>query len=44
VITFDPKPQGAVLQIQLLLKTDNPEVAPKIKDIQLVKTCFVDVP
>lgn len=44
VIPFDPKPQGAVLQIQLLLSTDNPDVAPKIKDIQLVKTCFVDVP
>jgi hypothetical protein len=44
VITFDPKPQGTVLQIQLLLSTDNPDVAPKIKDIQLVKTCFVDVP
>ncbi|MCB9667723.1 MAG: hypothetical protein H6715_06375 [Myxococcales bacterium] len=44
VIYFDPKPQGAFLQMQVSLSTGNPETPPKIKDIQLVKSCFVDVP
>lgn len=45
VIAFsDPKPSGMVLQIEILLSTNNPEVLPRIKSLQFVRNCYIDVP
>ena len=41
-IVFDPVLQGQVLQVRISLETNNPEVLPKIKNIQLIKSCFQD--
>lgn len=45
VIPFaEPKPGGLVLQIEILLSTNNPDVVPKIKSLQFVRNCYIDVP
>lgn len=43
-IAFDPKLSGKYLQMKVSLSTDNPDVVPTVKEIQLIKTCTVDVP
>lgn len=43
-IAFDPTLSGMFLQMKVSLSTDNPDVVPTVKEIQLIKTCTVDVP
>ncbi|QQR88656.1 MAG: hypothetical protein IPJ88_10420 [Myxococcales bacterium] len=40
----DPQPTGKYMQIELSLRSNNPDVLPKIKNLELIKTCIDFVP
>ncbi|QQR88657.1 MAG: SBBP repeat-containing protein [Myxococcales bacterium] len=44
VVSFaEPKPEGAYLQLELSMSTSEPDVLPKVKNVQLIKTCTEQV-
>ncbi|MCB9708301.1 MAG: hypothetical protein H6714_05915 [Myxococcales bacterium] len=43
-IAFDPTLNGKFLQMEVALSTENPDIVPKVKGIDLIKTCTVEIP